>query len=47
MTAVRLGDGRLWLHSPIPISPAIRKQLDVILEQNAYAAVKHALEDVL
>jgi hypothetical protein len=28
MTVVRLGDGKLWLHSPVPISPQVRAQLD-------------------
>ena len=32
MTVVRLDGGRLWLHSPIPISPALRKELDALGE---------------
>lgn len=35
MTVVRLADGRLWLHSPIPISPDTRAQL-ASLGQVAY-----------
>jgi hypothetical protein len=27
MTVVRLGSGKLWLHSPVPISPQLRAQL--------------------
>jgi hypothetical protein len=27
MTVVRLADGRLWLHSPVPIDAAMRVQL--------------------
>ena len=27
MTVVRLGDGRLWLHSPIPVSPDLLGEL--------------------
>lgn len=30
MTVVRLGSGAVWLHSPIPISPALRQALDEI-----------------
>jgi hypothetical protein len=28
MTIVRLNDGSLWVHSPVPISPQIKAQLD-------------------
>ncbi len=28
MTVVRFADGRLWLHSPVPLSDAVRAQLD-------------------
>jgi hypothetical protein len=28
MTVVRLAGGKLWLHSPVPISPQVRAQLD-------------------
>lgn len=27
MTVVRFGDGRLWLHSPVPLSAPVREQL--------------------
>jgi uncharacterized protein DUF4336 len=27
MTVVRLRDGKLWLHSPVPVSPQLRAQL--------------------
>lgn len=27
MTVVKLGDGRLWLHSPIPLTPALSAEL--------------------
>jgi hypothetical protein len=30
MTVVRLHDGALWLHSPIPLSGALRAQLDAL-----------------
>lgn len=30
MTVVRLRDGTLWLHSPIPLSDALRAQLDAL-----------------
>ncbi|MBK6472983.1 MAG: DUF4336 domain-containing protein [Betaproteobacteria bacterium] len=30
MTVVRLPDNKLWLHSPIPISDALRKEIDAI-----------------
>jgi hypothetical protein len=30
MTVVRLSDGALWLHSPIPLSAALRKQIDAL-----------------
>jgi hypothetical protein len=35
MTVVRLADGRLWLHSPIPVSPDLRAEL-ASLGQVAY-----------
>jgi hypothetical protein len=30
MTVLRLGDGRLILHSPVPISPALREELETL-----------------
>ena len=30
MTVVRLTNGSLWLHAPIPISPDLRKELDAL-----------------
>lgn len=30
MTVVRLRDGRLWLHSPIPLTPALRTQVEAL-----------------
>lgn len=30
MTVIRLGDGRLILHSPVPISPELRGELDAL-----------------
>jgi hypothetical protein len=30
MTVIRLGDGRLILHSPVPISPELRDELDAL-----------------
>jgi hypothetical protein len=30
MTVIRLGDGRLILHSPVPISPELRQELDAL-----------------
>ena len=30
MTVIRLGDGRLILHSPVPISPELREELDAL-----------------
>jgi hypothetical protein len=32
MTVVRLGGGKLWLHSPVPISPQVRVQLEALGE---------------
>jgi hypothetical protein len=32
MTVVRLAGGKLWLHSPVPISPQVRAQLDALGE---------------
>jgi hypothetical protein len=32
MTVVRLRDGKLWLHSPVPVSPQVREQLDELGE---------------
>jgi hypothetical protein len=32
MTVVRLGGNRLWLHSPVPVSPLVREQLDALGE---------------
>ncbi len=32
MTVVRLADGRLWLHSPVPMTPALREQLATLGE---------------
>jgi hypothetical protein len=32
MTVVRLRGGKLWLHSPVPISPQVRAQLDALGE---------------
>lgn len=30
MTVVRFADGRLWLHSPVPLSAPVREQLDAL-----------------
>ncbi|TCS36230.1 uncharacterized protein DUF4336 [Paucimonas lemoignei] len=30
MTVVRLRDGRLWLHSPIPLTPELRNQVEAL-----------------
>jgi len=30
MTVIRLGDGRLVLHSPVPITPELRRELDAL-----------------
>lgn len=30
MTVVRMRDGRLWLHSPIPLTPALRSQVEAL-----------------
>jgi hypothetical protein len=30
MTVIRLGDGQLILHSPVPVSPELRAELDVL-----------------
>ena len=32
MTVLRLGGNRLWLHSPVPLSPQLRAQLDALGE---------------
>jgi hypothetical protein len=32
MTVVRLSDGKLWLHSPVPLSERLRGQLDALGE---------------
>ncbi len=32
MTVVRLADGRLWLHSPVPITPGLREQVATLGE---------------
>lgn len=32
MTVVRLADGTLWLHSPVPLSAALRQQIDALGE---------------
>ncbi|MES2315963.1 MAG: DUF4336 domain-containing protein [Pseudomonadota bacterium] len=32
MTVVRLADGKLWLHSPVPLSAPLRAQLDALGE---------------
>jgi hypothetical protein len=32
MTVVRLADGKLWLHSPVPLSTPLRAQLDALGE---------------
>jgi Domain of unknown function (DUF4336) len=32
MTVVRLRSGKLWLHSPVPVSPQLRAQLDELGE---------------
>lgn len=32
MTIVRLSDGKLWLHSPVPLTDALRQQIDALGE---------------
>jgi len=38
MTVVRLRDGGLWLHSPVPLTPALRAQLDALGEVRCVVA---------